>query len=196
MKKRWIAALAALALAACTKTGGSTGGHNPWTTPGVLRIGDQEEPDSLNLMFGHNAASDYASALIYSFLLRYDDNGNYIPDLATEVPTLQNGGISRDQRTISFHLRKNARWSDGAPVTAKDWLFTYKAVRNPRNNTKTRYGWDDIASANAPDPYTLVVHLKKPSVAAFGDLTMGGTRLPASSVAFACETFRISTMQR
>lgn len=178
MKKRWIAALAALALAACTKTGGSTGGHNPWTTPGVLRIGDQEEPDSLNLMFGHNAASDYASALIYSFLLRYDDNGNYIPDLATEVPTLQNGGISRDQRTIVFHLRKNARWSDGAPVTAQDWLYTYKAVRNPRNNTKTRYGWDDIASANAPDPYTLVIHLKKPSVAAFGDLTMGGSAYP------------------
>ncbi len=129
-------------------------------------------------MFGHNAATDEVSALLFSFLLRFDADGNYIPDLATAVPTLQNGGISRDQRTITLHLRKNARWSDGAAVTAKDWLFTYNAVRDPHNNTKTRYGWDDIASAKAPDPYTLVIRLKKPSVAAMGVLTMGGAAYP------------------
>ena len=141
-------------------------------------MGEPQEPDSLNLMFGHNAASDEVSVLLYSFLLRFDDNGNYIPDLAVEVPTVANGGISADQRTITLHLRKDAKWSDGAALTAADWLFTYSAVRNPRNNTKTRYGWDDIASAAAPDPYTLVIHLKKPSVAALGILTMGGAAYP------------------
>lgn len=178
--KRCAALLALLvALNACSKTEvAGTSGRHPWTVPGVLRMGEPQEPDSLNLMFGHNSASDEASVLLYSFLLRFDDNGNYIPDLATAVPTRANGGISRDQRTITLHLRKNARWSDGAPVTAADWLFTYDAVRNPRNNTKTRYGWDDIASANAPDPYTLVIHLKKPSVAALGIMTMGGAAYP------------------
>ncbi|MDQ2865489.1 MAG: peptide ABC transporter substrate-binding protein [Candidatus Eremiobacteraeota bacterium] len=166
-------------LCACSRLGNAgAGGRNSWTTPGVLRMGEPQEPDSMNLMYGHNAASDEASVLLYSFLLRFDDNGNYIPDLATAVPTLANGGISRDQRTIVLHLRKNARWSDGYPLTARDWIFTYKAVFNPRNNVKTRYGWDDIASANAPDPYTLVIHLKRPSVAALGILTMAGAAYP------------------
>ncbi|HEV7180046.1 MAG TPA: peptide ABC transporter substrate-binding protein, partial [Candidatus Baltobacteraceae bacterium] len=166
-------------LSACSKSAGpGVKGRNPWTIPGVLRIGEQQEPDSLNLMFGNNDATDQVTALLYSFLLRYDGDGNYIPDLALQVPTLANGGISPDQRTITLHLRKNARWSDGAPLTAADWLFTYSAVRNPRNNVKTHYGWEDIASANAPNPYTLVIHLKRPSVAALDTLTMSGSAYP------------------
>ncbi len=177
--RRVIAAALLLALAACSKTTQTVaGGHNSWTIPGVIRIGEQEEPDSLNLMYGNNSATDEATALVYSFLLRYDDNGNFIPDLATVVPTLANGGISKDQKTITVHLRKNARWQDGVPVTAADWLYTYHAVMNPRNTIKSAYGWDQIASASAPNPYTLVIHLKKPSVGALDVLTMGGTAYP------------------
>jgi peptide/nickel transport system substrate-binding protein len=173
------ALIAALFLGACTKhVQTAHGGRNPWTQSGVLRLGEDEEPDSLNLMFGHNAATDTVTALIYSFLLRYDDRGNYVPDLATSVPTTANGGISRDGKTIVVHLRRNAVWSDGVPLTAADWLFTYRAVMNPANNVKTRYGWDLIASARAPDPYTLVIGLKRPSVEVLGDLAMGGAAYP------------------
>jgi peptide/nickel transport system substrate-binding protein len=164
-----IAALAILVLAACTHGG---------TIPGVLRLGEPDEPDSLNLMFAHSAATDDIDALLFTHLLRYDANGNAIPDLAIDVPTLRNGGISRDGRTIVLHLRRNVTWSDGAPVTAADWLFTYHAVLNPRNNTKSDYGWDQIASAAAPDPYTLVIHLKRPNVAVLGILGMGGLAYP------------------
>jgi peptide/nickel transport system substrate-binding protein len=152
----------ALALSACTKSGGAgtAGGPNPWTQHGVLRVGNVDEPDSLNPMFAHTDATDQVAGLIYAGLLRYDDNGNFIPDLAAQVPTYQNGGISKDGKTITFHLRRNARWSDGVPITVKDWLFTYHAVQNPANNTKTRYGWDEIASVQTPDDYTLVVHFK------------------------------------
>jgi peptide/nickel transport system substrate-binding protein len=177
--RRVMALLLLAALAACTKTGGTgVGGRHPWTIPGVIRMGEPQEPDSLNLMFGNNASTDEVSCLLYSFLLRFDDNGNYFPDLATAVPTKKNGGISADGKTITLHLRKNARWSDGAPVTANDWIYTYHAVFNPRNNVKSRYGWDQIASASAPDPYTIVIHLKRPSVAVLGILTMGGTAYP------------------
>lgn len=168
--RRLIAAALFVLLAACAR--------QAHTIPGVLRLGEQQEPDSLNLMFGNNAATDEATALVYSFILRCDDRGNLIPDLATVVPTTRNGGISRDGKTIVIHLRRNARWSDGAPVTAADWLYTYRAVNDPRNNVKSRYGWDDIASASAPNPYTLVIRLKHPSVAALDVLTMGGTAYP------------------
>lgn len=167
MISRRICAIAVALLmfaAACTKGGGPAAGPaggNAWTQHGVLRVGVVDEPDSLNPLFAHTDAADQISGLIYSALMRYDDNGNFIPDLATQVPTYANGGISKDGKTLTFHLRHNARWSDGAPLTANDWLFTYRAVMNPNNNTKTRYGWDEIASATAPDPYTLIVRLKK-----------------------------------
>lgn len=173
-----LALVGSLVLASCTHPGGGAGGRNAWTVPGVLRIGAKEEPDSLNLMFGHTLATDQIDCLLFSFILRTDANGNLFPDLATAVPTLQNGGISRDGKTIVVHLRHGVRWSDGAPLTAADWLFTYHAVLNARNNTKTDYGWDTIASATAPDPYTIVLHLKRPSVEALEILTMGGDAYP------------------
>ena len=188
MTFRRIAGLAVacgLLLSACSKTtttatGGATAhaGPNAWTQPGVLRLGEPDEPDSLNPMFGHTAATDEAAAMLYTFLMRYDQNGNYIPDLALQVPTYANGGISKDGKTITFHLRKGARWADGAPLTANDWIFTYHAVMNPANNTKSLYGWDDIASANAPDPYTIVVHLKRPDSSVLGEFAMGGDAYP------------------
>jgi peptide/nickel transport system substrate-binding protein len=165
----------------CTKTGSgpaNAGGHNPWTEPGVIRLGEPDEPDSINPLFGHTVATDEASTMIFSYLMRYDDNGNFIPDLALQVPTYQNGGISKDGKTITFHLRKNARWADGVPLTAKDWIFTYDAVRNPANNTKSLFGWDDIASAQAPDNYTIVVHLKVPNSTLLGLFAMGGNAYP------------------
>jgi peptide/nickel transport system substrate-binding protein len=153
-------------------------GRNSWTVPGVIRLGEDEEPDSLNLMYAHTAASDAVAGLLFSFLLRYDAEGNYIPDLATEVPTLRNGGISSDGKRIVVHLRKGVVWADGAPLTSADWLFTYHAVINPDNAVKTRYGWDSIASASAPDPYTIVLRLKRPDVAVLGILGMGGAAYP------------------
>ncbi len=179
---RAIAAVVAMLVLACgcarAQSQGSSTRHNPWTVPGVVRLGEDEEPDSLNLMFAHTAATDTISGLLFSFLLRYDARGNYIPDLATQVPTLRNGGISPDGRRIVVHLRRGVMWADGAPLTSADWLFTYRAVRNPANNVKTRYGWDAIASASAPDPYTIVLRLRRPNVAVLGILAMGGAAYP------------------
>ena len=175
-----VALTLALALPSCARPGEQTsnGERNAWTIPGVLRLGEDEEPDSLNLMFAHTAASDIISGLLFSFVLRYDARGNYIPDLATQVPTLRNGGISPDGKRIVVHLRRGVVWADGAPLTAADWLFTYRAVTNPANNVKSRYGWDAIASASAPDPHTIVIRLRRPNVAVLGILAFGGAAYP------------------
>lgn len=178
--RRACAILAILfALGACSKAGGGgAGGRNPWTLAGTLRIGNSDEPDNLNPLFAHTDATDQVDGLIFSSLLRYDGDGNFIPDLATEVPSYANGGISRDGKTIVVHLRKGVQWSDGAALTSRDWLFTYHAVNNPRNNTKLRYGWDDIASAQAPNDRTIVIRLKQPNATVLGLLAFGGAAYP------------------
>ncbi|HEX5274057.1 MAG TPA: peptide ABC transporter substrate-binding protein [Candidatus Rubrimentiphilum sp.] len=170
---------AALVLSACTKSATSTaGGHNPWTIPGEVRVGNSDEPDGLNPMFAHTDAGNQVDGLILASLLKYDDNGNFIPDLATEVPSYANGGLSKDGKTITIHMRKGLRWSDGAPLTSKDWMFTYSAVRNPRNNVKALFGWDDIASANSPNDTTIVIHLKQPNSTILGLLAVDGAAYP------------------
>ncbi len=180
IRRLFALALCVATIAGCSKASQTTtaSGLHPWTIPGVLRLGEPDEPDSLNPLFANSSASDLAFGMLYTYILRYDIDGNYTPDLATEVPSTTNGGISKDNMTITIHLRKDAKWADGTPLNADDWMFTYHAVNNPANNVKSKYGWDAIASVDEPDKYTLVMHLSKPTVAALGILAPGGTGFP------------------
>ena len=89
----------------------------------------------------------------------YDDHAHAIPDLAREIPSLANGGISRDGKTITYHLMPNVKWHDGQSFTAADVVFTWHQIMNPNNNTVSRVGYDRITSIDTPDPLTLHVHL-------------------------------------
>ena len=172
------AALALLAAACVPKAAPLDRARNAWTIPGHLRIGMPEEPDALNPMFAHTDATDQIDALIFAPVFRYDAHGEFVPELATEIPTYANGGISRDSRTITLHWRRGVRWSDGAPLTARDLRFTWQAVLNPRNATKTQFGWDDVAAIDVPDDYTAVVHLKRADADVLGIFGMGGSAYP------------------
>ncbi|MDP9017012.1 MAG: peptide ABC transporter substrate-binding protein, partial [Candidatus Eremiobacteraeota bacterium] len=161
-----------------TQTAGSNGGKNPWTIPGTLRVGINQEPDNLNPMFAHTAETDEEDQLIFAPLMRYDEKGDFFPELATEVPTYKNHGISKDGLTITVHMRKGVKWADGVPLTARDWRFTYQAVKNPHNNTKSLFLWDDVASVTLPDDYTIVIKLKTPNADFIGNLASGGAAYP------------------
>jgi peptide/nickel transport system substrate-binding protein len=179
-RARALAAAATIALSfasACTRVddqGVADGGRHRWTQPGRLRIGSPDEPDNINPMFGHSDATDQIDALIFAPLFRYDQRGDFVPELATVVPTYANGGISADSKTLVFHLRHGVRWSDGAPLTARDVRFTWRAVLDPRNNTKTTLGWDDIAAIDVPDDDTAIVRLKAPNADVLGLFGGGG----------------------
>jgi peptide/nickel transport system substrate-binding protein len=101
--------------------------------------------------------------LIYSFLVTDGPNGDNVPDVATSVPTRANGGISRDGLRIVYHLRRNVKWQDGAPLTARDCVFTYGAIMNPNNAIPSHFGYEDITTVRALGPYTLEVTLRRPS---------------------------------
>jgi peptide/nickel transport system substrate-binding protein len=177
---RRIAAIVALAvLAACTRTGGTTAnGLHAWTQPDRVRIGSTEEPDSLDLLFANSDAAGQVANLIFAPIFGYDERGDFVPEMAREIPTQRNGGVSRDGRTIVLHLRHGMQWSDGAPLDARDLRFTWLAVMNPRNNTRLRSGWDDITAIDLPDRDTAVVHLREPYAAILGIFAIGGAGYP------------------
>ena len=90
-----------------------------------------------------------------------DPHGNFVPRLAREVPTLANGGISRDGLTITYHLRPHVRWQDGVPFTSRDVAFTFDAIMNPNTDVISRHGYDVVARVDTPDPLTVVFHLRE-----------------------------------
>lgn len=128
---------------------------------GVLNIAQIQEPRSLNPLFLDGYNSGEINGLLFSYLTTYDTKGGMIPQLATAVPTLANGGISQDGSRVTFHLRKDVTWQDGKPFTSRDVAFSFRAIMNPKNDTLSRYGYDQIASVDTPGPYTVVVHLKR-----------------------------------
>ncbi len=166
-------------VASCSKIstqGGHPGGGNPWTQHGILRVAAIDEPDNLNPMLGNQQAEVDLSLLWGAYLYRVDDKDEWVPELTTEVPTLANGGISRDGLQFTYHLRRGVKWQDGAPFSADDVIYTWQQIMNPRNNVTSRVGYDDVASIDKKDDATIVVHLRKPYapfLSAF--FSMGGT---------------------
>ena len=161
---------AALVASGCSKSTGSGAGRSG--PAGLLRIALYAEPTSLNPLLATNSAENFLASLAFDLLVTVDDKGNDVPDLAQAVPTLQNGGISKDGLTISYHLRKNVKWHDGVPFTSGDVKFSWQAVMNPANNVVERRGYDQVRSVDTPDPYTVVFHLKAP-FAPFVDTVFG-----------------------
>jgi len=156
---RGLALFASLVLA----TAGAAPARHPWTQPGHLRIGVVRTIDNLNpLLSGQAGVSDLAQFL-FSGLIRFDDHGDPVPDAALEIPSQRNGGISGDGKTITYHLRPGMRFSDGAPLTSDDVVFTFNQVMNAHNNVPFHFPYDQALSVTAPDPRTVVVRLREPS---------------------------------
>jgi peptide/nickel transport system substrate-binding protein len=166
MKRLAVALLAgAVALSACSKasqTGGEGGRANSWTIPHTLRYANAEDINSLNTLLSQQVTVNYMSQMTAAWLTRWNAHNLPYPELSTEVPTKANGGISKDGLTITFHLRKGLKWSDGSPLNADDVVFTYHVVMNPANNITSRIGWDLITKVDEPDKYMVTFHLKKP----------------------------------
>ena len=166
VRKSTVLLAAALLLAACTKTGTSSapaeGQRHPWTVPHVLRYATAEDITGLNPHLSSQQTVSFMSSLTMAWLVKTGPDSRPVPELATEVPTKQNGGISADGRTITYHLRRDAKWSDGVPFDADDVVFSVKTVLNPANNELSRDGWDYITKIDEPDKYTVVLHLSRP----------------------------------
>jgi len=161
MLRRAFLAACACAFVACACVLVACGGATSQTPDDTLRLVSGADPPGLNPLVFDNAGVTYLAPLIHGFLLTTDGTGRLVPDLATQVPTLANGGISPDGRTITYHLRRGVKWQDGAPFDARDVLFSMSAVLNPANNVPDRSGFDRIRDVRALGPYTVRVRLKQ-----------------------------------
>jgi peptide/nickel transport system substrate-binding protein len=104
----------------------------------------------------------YASSIVLEPLARYAPDGSFIPTLAAEIPTLDNGGISPDLTSITWKLRPGVRWSDGTPFTAADVVFTGEYCMSPDAGCVGRNFFNDVASIEALDDLTVRITFSAP----------------------------------
>ncbi len=97
----------------------------------VLRV-PYAEPDFLDPHKSQFAQDIGIERMLFKGLFGTDEKGNPIPVVARELPTQQNGGISADGKTLTIKLKDNQKWSDGSPLTAKDFEYSIKRSFNPK----------------------------------------------------------------
>lgn len=138
------------------------------TQPPVRKVATfiwTQEFDTLNPLYTNMWFSAITQQLWNCWAWDFDDQNNPHPVLVKEMPSVENGGISPDGKVITLKLRDDVVWSDGTPITANDFVFTYEMVMNPNNTVATTSPYDKLEKVEAPDTWTVVMTFKEPFAA-------------------------------
>lgn len=104
----------------------------------------------------------YAASMVLEPLAGLTPEGELVPKLVTEIPTLENGGISADMTTITWKLIPDLKWSDGSAVTADDAVFTWQYCTHPEGGCSQATKYEGVTSVEAVDPMTVKVTFDGP----------------------------------
>jgi peptide/nickel transport system substrate-binding protein len=122
-----------------------------------------QEPVQFNpLLYVNTGTENVPESCMFDALWDVNENGEFIPNLATEVPSRGNGGISEDGLRWKVALKRDVKWSDGQPFTAKDVEFTYQTIINPKVAVRSRGGFDSIKKFKVVDDYSIEMELERP----------------------------------
>src|SRR5712691_1760181 len=122
-----------------------------------------QAPTLLNPHFASGTKDQDASRIFYEPLGTYDPDGNIVPILAAEVPSLQNGLVTKDGLSVTWRLRKNVAWHDGKPFTADDVVFNWEYVMDSATAAVTSGQYRDIARIDKLDSHTVKIVFKAPT---------------------------------
>ena len=121
-----------------------------------------QAPTLLNPHFANGTKDQDACRVFYEPLASYDPDGNIVPVLAAEAPSLQNGGVAKDGMSVTWKLKKNVAWHDGQPFTADDVVFNWEYVMDPGTAAVTIGPYRDIVRVDKLDSHTVKVVFKSP----------------------------------
>ncbi len=114
-----------------------------------------------------DASSGEIAGLLFNGLLKYNERLEIVGDLA------ESWTVSEDGLTMTFRLRPNIRWHDGAALTAEDVRFTYQKLIDPSVRTPFSSNYELIESVEVVDPLTIRVRYKEPFAPALESWMMG-----------------------
>ena len=129
---------------------------------GTLKVLYWQAAVHLNPHYAGGTKDQDASRIFYEPLAGYDDSGNLIPQLAAEIPSKANGGLSADGKSVTWKLKKGVTWHDGKPFTADDVVFTAAYAGDPAASMVTVATYKDIKVTKL-DSHTVRIDYPKPT---------------------------------
>ena len=126
-------------------------------TDGDLKILFWQAVSTLNPYLSGGTKEIYSASLTIEPLARYDQTGTLQPWLVTEIPTVDNGGVTKDMTSITWKLKPDVKWSDGTAFTAEDVIFTWQYCTAPDGGCAQKAQFEGIKSVEAPDAHTVKV---------------------------------------
>ena len=136
------------------------------TSGGTLVEGIVGNPRFINPVLALSDADKNMTALVYSGLMRLDENGRAVPDLAESV------SLSEDKLTYRAVLREGAHFQDGTIVTADDIVFTISKIADPLIKSPRKGNWEGVTIEKIDDK-TVSFRLKKPYTPFIYNLSIG-----------------------
>jgi len=149
--------IATLAVAALATAMFATSAQAGRGDDGQLKILYWQAPSILNPFLSGGTKDVDASSIIVEPLAHYDEKGNIVAALAADVPTVANGGVAKDLKSITWKLKKGVVWSDGTPFTAADVEFTADYCLHPEGGCNAIDRFQDVTSVKATDSHTIVI---------------------------------------
>lgn len=125
---------------------------------GELRLLYWQAPSTMMPYLSGGTKELEASSVVIEPLARYDNDGKMHPWLAEEIPTVANGGVSEDLKSITWKIKPGIKWSDGSELTSADAVFTYEYCSHPDTGCTSSNYFNDIVSVDALDPHTIQIN--------------------------------------
>lgn len=133
----------------------------------TLKLLYWQAPTILNSHLSTGFKDAEASRITLEPLASFDKNGKLIPFLAAEIPTVENGGVARDGKSVTWKLKQGIKWSDGKPFTADDIAFTYKYITNPKVGATTAGIYGNIKNVEILGKHAVRINFKEVTPAWF-----------------------------
>ncbi len=130
---------------------------------GELRLIQWQAPSMLSPHVSTGEKDYMAAQLILEPLMHYLPDGSLIPHLVTEVPTVENGLLAEDLKSVTYKLLDGVTWADGEPLTADDVQFTWQWVVDPANAATSAAVYATIQSIEVVDSQTVQVFFAEPN---------------------------------
>ena len=165
--------IGAIATSAFASTAIADGHEGERARDGEVKIIYWQAPSILNPYLSGGTKDIESSSLVIEPMGRYDQNGDMMPWLAAEIPTVGNGGVSKDLTSITWKLKEGLVWSDGSPVTSTDVVFTANYCMDPDGGCAQLEKFDGVVSVEAIDTLTTKVTFKEAKPNPYGPF-MGG----------------------
>jgi peptide/nickel transport system substrate-binding protein len=140
---------------------------------GQVNIIYWQAPSILNPFLSGGTKDVESASMIIEPLARYDQDGNLVPWLVEDIPTVGNGGVSEDLTQITWKITPGILWSDGTPFTSADVLFTYEYCTHPEGGCAQVTKFEGVESVETPDELTVVVNFSGPTPNPYGPFVGG-----------------------